>query len=179
MEGRLQTRLDALQQMLGHARLWRALAWCWAVAAATGVAALVVQGLMGWGFTRTWALPLVVGAAMAGIMLMRRKGRLNDVVALIREIEPAQPQVRHLLSAAAEQTPDEASGTLGFLQMRVIEEALAHPRQVVWRQQLSGGCCSPRSVMAARCWRCWRSCSRCTDSPPNQLLARGSRMRSR
>ena len=55
---------------------------------------------------------------------------------LIREIEPEQPQVRHLLSAAAEQRPDEASGSLGFLQMRVIEEALAHPRHAVWRQQL-------------------------------------------
>ena len=73
MEGRLQARLDALQQMLRRARLWRALAWCWAAAAAAGVAALAVQALIGRGFTRIWALPLIVGVAMAGIMFVRRK----------------------------------------------------------------------------------------------------------
>ncbi len=137
MEARLQTQLGALGQMLRRARLWRALASCWAVAAAVGLALFVIQSLMGRELHRNiWVLPMIVGLAMAVGVFMRRKGQADDVRDLICKIEPDQPEVRHLLSAAAEQRPVEASGALGFLQLRVIEEVLAHPRQAVWRQQL-------------------------------------------
>ena len=43
MEARLQTQLGPLGQMLRHARLCRALASCWAVAAAVGLALFVIK----------------------------------------------------------------------------------------------------------------------------------------
>ena len=62
MEARLQTQLGALAQMLRRARLWRALASCWAVAAAVGLALLVIQSLMGREFhLKLWVMPLAVG----------------------------------------------------------------------------------------------------------------------
>jgi hypothetical protein len=137
MEARLQTQLGALGQMIRRARLWRALASCWAVAAAVGLALVVIQGLMGREFHRNiWVLPLTIGLAMAVVVLTRRNGQADDIRDLIRKIEPNQLEVRHLLSAAAEQRPAGASGALGFLQLRVIEEVLTHPRQAVWRQHL-------------------------------------------
>ena len=47
MEARLQTQLGALAQMLRRARLWRALASCWAAASAVGLTLLVIQSQIG------------------------------------------------------------------------------------------------------------------------------------
>ena len=137
MEARLQTQLGALAQMLRRARLLRALASCWAVAAAVGLALLVIQSLMGRELPlKLWVLPLAVGMALAGVVFLRQKQQADESSDLIRNLEPHEPEVRHLLSAAAEQRPAGASGAFSFLQLRVIEEALAHPRQEVWRRQL-------------------------------------------
>jgi hypothetical protein len=120
-----------------HARLFRALAICWAIAAAVGVALFVAEAMIGRAFHRqAWVVPLTVGVIMAGVVVLRQKERDDDFLELIRQIEPRHPEVQHLLSAAAEQRPANVSAAFNFLQLRVIEEALAHPRQVVWRRQL-------------------------------------------
>ena len=137
MEARLQTQLSALAQVLHRARLWRALASCWAVAAAVGLTLLVIQSLMGREFhLKLWVVPLAVGIALAGIVCLRQRQQAYDALDVIRNLEPHQPEVRHLLAAAAEQRAAGAPSGFGFLQLRVIEEVLAHPRQKVWRRQL-------------------------------------------
>jgi hypothetical protein len=137
MEARLQTQFGALAQILRRTRLWRALASRWAVAAAVGLALFVIQSLTGREFhLKLWVMPLTVGMVLAGIVFMRPKQQANDTLDLIRNLEPHQPEVRHLLSAAAEQRPAGATDGFSFLQLRAIEEALAHPRREVWRRQL-------------------------------------------
>ncbi len=137
MEARLQTQLGPLAKMLRHARLCRALAICWALAAAAGLALFVIEILSGRVFFQEgWLVPLVLAVILAGVVFIRQKRVADDFPDVIRKIEPRQPEVQHLLSAAAEQRPAGASGLFSFLQLRVIEEALAHPRQAVWRQQL-------------------------------------------
>jgi hypothetical protein len=136
MEARLQNRLGALVQMRRRARRWRALTICWAVAAALGLALLVIQSLMARGsHPNLWFVPLVIGLALAGIVFIRQKQRSDAIPDLIRNLEPHQAGLRHLLSAAAEQTAAGASDGFSFMQLRVIEEALAHPRQKDWRRQ--------------------------------------------
>jgi hypothetical protein len=137
METRLQIRLGPLAKMLRLTRLFRALTICWAAAAAAGLALLVLQILIGGSFHRqTWVVPLIVGVIMAGVVFLRKKERPDDFLDVVRNIEPRQPEVQHLLSAAAEQTPAKGSTAFSFLQLRVIEEVLAHPRQADWRRQL-------------------------------------------
>jgi hypothetical protein len=139
MERRLQSQFEALSRIVRHARFFRALALSWAAAAALGFAIVVAQSLVGREFHRKiWVLPPALGALMAGIVYLRRNRRTEDLPDLIRKIDPDQPEVQHLLSAAAEQRPAGASGTFGFLQWRVIEEVLRHPRRSVWRRQLEG-----------------------------------------
>ena len=133
MERRLQSRLDPLARMLRHARLFRALAICWAVAAAVGLLLFLMEVLLGRALEQpVWIIPAVVGLMMAGLVLLRRTGQVD----VIREMEPDQPEVKHLLAAASEQRAAPASGAFSFLQLRVIDEALAHPRQAAWREQL-------------------------------------------
>jgi len=134
MEARLQSRLGDLAHLRRRARLWRALAGCWAAGAVVGFALLLTPGIAALG--HLWVIPLLAGIIAGVVVLAVGKYRLGEVQELINELEPQEPGLRHLLSAAAEQRPAEASGSLGFLQLRVIEEALAHPRQEVWRRQL-------------------------------------------
>ena len=136
-EPRLQNRLEGLAQLQRRAGLLVALAKCWAVGAVVGLALLIAQRMTGWDYHRKdWIAPLAAGVALAvGVCLRRNRGR-DDIVGLVQILEPGQPELRHLLSAAVEQRAGEGSGGFGFLQMRVIEEVLAHPRQAVWRRQL-------------------------------------------
>jgi hypothetical protein len=130
METRLKNQLDSLAQALRRARLWRALSICWALAAGVG---LILLGLRCY----VWVAPLLLGLALAGIAWRRFKKRPDDFRDLIGQIEPQESEVRHLLSAATEQNAGDASGAFTFLQWRVIDEALSHPRHHVWRQQLN------------------------------------------
>jgi hypothetical protein len=137
MENRLQNTFGAMAQMLRRARLWRALTICWTAAAVAGFALYATLLFTGQEFGRyAWVIPLTTGIILACFALLRQRKRADEIPDLIREIEQRQPEVRHLLSAAAEQKPAEASGAFGYLQLRVIEEALAHPAQVLWRRQL-------------------------------------------
>jgi hypothetical protein len=137
MEARLQSRLEALAQLLRRARLCRALAISWAAAAAAGLVLFVIQILSGREFHKNvWIVPPILGIIMAGIVLRRRRAGDHEILDLIREMESDRPEVRHLISTAAEQKADEESVAFGFLQLRVIEEALAHPRRDAWLQQL-------------------------------------------
>jgi hypothetical protein len=137
MDPRLQIRLAPFARMLRQARLSRDLAVCWGVAAIVGVALFLLQVLVGRIFHYPiWIIPLAVGVVMAGMVFLRESKRTDDVLEVIRAIEPGQPDVRHLLSAAAEQKPVAGSGSFTFLQFRVIHEALTHPRHAVWLQQL-------------------------------------------
>ena len=56
------------------------------------------------------------------------------------------PHVRHLLATASEQEPDSESGEFGFLQLRVIEEALAHPQASLWADQMARRTSSARNA---------------------------------
>jgi hypothetical protein len=137
MEPRLQTRFDALEELQRRARFFRALAACWALAAAVGLAILVVQGLFGRALLRQiWILPPGLGALLAAVVYLRRDRGIDDLAGLIRKVAQDQPEVQHLLSTAAEQRPTESSGVFGFLQLRVVEEVLRHPSQTIWRRQM-------------------------------------------
>jgi hypothetical protein len=85
---------------------------------------------------KLWFTPLVVGMVLAGFVFLRQKQQGAEILDLIRNLEPDHPEVRHLLAAAAEQRTAGAPGGFSFLQIRVIEEVLAHPRQKVWGRQL-------------------------------------------
>jgi hypothetical protein len=128
MEARLYFQFNFLKKLFRRARLLRSLAACWAIAAAVGIILFLIH-------VEIWILPVAIGIALAVVVLARRKNGQGDFVELVREIDP-DPQVQYLLSAATEQRAGKESGAFGFLQLRVIDEALKHPRQVEWRMQL-------------------------------------------
>jgi hypothetical protein len=137
MEERLQTRFGGMAHTLHRWRRFRALAICWIVAGALAVGLLVLQGFTGQeAHPYLWLVPPLFGIVLAGLVLLRRQKPADEVREFVRELERREPEVRHLLAAAAEQKPVEDSGAFSFLQLRVIDEVLAHPRQVEWRRHL-------------------------------------------
>lgn len=137
IEPHLQSRVAPLARMVRAARILRLLAIGWAVAAAVGGVIVLTDILAGKVFTQPlWIAPLAVGVVGMIVILSRQRQIPGDYTEVIRKIDPEQPDTRHLLSAALEQRPSHNSGEFSFLQLRVIREALLHPRQSLWHQRL-------------------------------------------
>jgi hypothetical protein len=137
MEPRLQNQLGALEFNLRRARFWRQLALCWAAMAGVELALLLIHGVTGWNVRPVWWLTLVGGLIAAWAVWNRERRRPADFQALVAAIAREFPEVRHLLSTAVEQEPNSESGEFGFLQLRVIEEALAHRHAILWEEQIA------------------------------------------
>lgn len=131
MERRLQKQLGAMESTLRRARLCRQLAFCWAAIAVALLLLFVTHCVTGWDTRLMRWLVLAGGLGAAYFIWRREQRRPADFRALVATIERENPVVRHLLSTAAEQDPDE-SGRFGFLQLRVIEQVLTHRDRILW-----------------------------------------------
>jgi len=143
MEPRLRNELDAAERTLRRARFWRELRFCWLGTGALGVLLLLLQGFSGWTSPLLWILPLLGGIIGTGVVWQRHVNRTADFASLIATIEREYPDLRHLLSAAAEQEP-EADG-FRYLQLRVVDEVLAHPQSESWKRGLEQNLASAQS----------------------------------
>ena len=135
MDVRLLRQLDLVAAR--YRALWfrSLLAAGWAAAAAVGVA-LWLSGSAAFG-----PLPLLttlaVGWLGAAVYLAARTAR--DPAWIARRVEAAFPELRSCLLAAVEQRPELPNGRFGYLQGRVIHEALDHSRRHDWPQLVSNG----------------------------------------
>ena len=134
MESRLQRQLGAMESTLRRARLRRRLAFCWAAMAVAALLLFLIHGFTGRDTRLVWWLVLAGGLGAAYFIWRREQRRPADFRAIVATIERENPDVRHLLSTAAEQEPDE-SGRFGFLQLRVIEQVLTHPDRILWERR--------------------------------------------
>jgi hypothetical protein len=137
MESRLQNQLGALELRLRRTRLWRRLAFCWAATAGAELALFLFRSFTSWNTRPLSWLALIGGLTVAWILWQRERRRSADFRALVAFIAQENPAVRHLLLTALEQEPDAKSGGFGYLQLRVIEEALTHPHTILWEQEIS------------------------------------------
>lgn len=115
----------------------KALSKCWLGFTVAGLIVLVLHWFFGVSIPH--ALPVLAGAAVltAGIIIARR-GRLKVALREIaRRVERDDPQLNSLLLAALEQEPDAQTGTLSFLQLRVIRQALEANRKAPWHQRFT------------------------------------------
>lgn len=133
MEPRLQKEIASLERTLRRARFLRDLMAGWLAAAAVALIFLLVQNFSGWISHIQWLVPLLMAVAAAVVAWRRHAVRQPGPRAVVSAIEHEHPELRHLLSAAAEQEPDLESGEFRYLQLRVVEEALQQPGPEAWR----------------------------------------------
>jgi hypothetical protein len=144
MEARLQRELAAREQTLRQTRFARELTRACLASAVLAAMLLLVRIFTGWKSPILFFVPLAVGLVVLVIVRLRAARVSHDPRTVISALEQEHPELRHLLSAAAEQKPDPVSGEYRYLQLRVVEEVLRHPRRILWKQDLEA------KLMAAR-----------------------------
>jgi hypothetical protein len=108
----------------------------WFLAAVFGIAIIAADRLWGWSSPVEPAFLLIV-TVFATIVVLIKSGSLEpDYKKLARSIEMHNPELKATLLTAIEQKPKDLGGELGYLQERVIGEALAHARTHNWIESI-------------------------------------------
>ena len=136
MERRLHDQLARFDGMLRGARVSRQLSIVWILLAAAGVGVLAIKKFAGVQVSLLWWAICICAGISAVVILRRHSRRAADLNRVVGLLERRHPELRHLLSAAAEQQADPESGTFNFLQRRVIDEILQHRERWAWQREL-------------------------------------------
>ncbi|UCD00216.1 MAG: hypothetical protein JSW66_10105 [Phycisphaerales bacterium] len=137
IEQALRKRLQPIVKRRRRLYLAFRLSACWLGAALTGIGLLAIDWLWGWksSFANS---ALCVTTVLATAVVLYRSFRIGpDYKAVARDIERRHPDLRALLLAAVEQEPQEPDGQFGYLQERVIGEAVRHAVRHDWLRSVS------------------------------------------
>ena len=110
---------------------------CWSIAAILGIGLIIVNRYFGWKSSiANWALS--ISTVLATLYAFYRSRRMQpDYKAVARYIERQNPDLKALLLAAIEQQPIRPDGQFGYLQDRVIGEAVRHATKHDWLKSIS------------------------------------------
>ncbi|MBI4662701.1 MAG: hypothetical protein HY735_28135 [Verrucomicrobia bacterium] len=134
-EATLRAQLAPIVQSYRRFQLWRGLTHCWGWAALAGAALLLLYGTLGWWIPILMPLLLAATLIAASIIWVRTRRLAPAHRWIAQQIEAENPKLNTVLLAAVEQEPDSATGEFGYLQQRVIEEALAQNQKQPWIQK--------------------------------------------
>ncbi|MDT8302068.1 MAG: DUF4175 family protein [Sedimentisphaerales bacterium] len=116
--------------------MWR-LSVYWFIAGIIGVALVSADWLLGWNsLIVNWGL--CIATLLATVLALYKYSQMHiDYRAVARNIEQQHPDMQALLLAAIEQEPQGFGGQLGYLQERVIGDALRHADKHDWLRSIS------------------------------------------
>jgi hypothetical protein len=136
IEKTLRYHLQPLVQRRQGLHRARRLAYCWLICAGLGLVLLAADWL--WGWPSPWALAALglIAAVSTGWILFRSYQDRPNYQVMARTIEQQHPDARALILAAIEQTPQGLSNQLGYLQEKVIKEAVLHATRHDWGQSI-------------------------------------------
>ncbi len=117
--------------------LLRRLAISWLIAALVGVALIAANYLWGWYWPFANYVLCFATVSVSIIIWYRLRHIEPDYKSIARTIEEQNPDLKATLLTAMEQEPQEPFGKLGYLQERVVGEALAHAKNHSWTQSIS------------------------------------------
>ncbi len=132
----LRSRLEPVTSRQRQHHFWRGLAGGWLIAALFALVVLGVQRALGWA--SPLAIPIVglIGIGIALLAGIRAARGFNHLTAA-REVERAHPELEGLVLTAAQQHADP-DVPLGYLQRRVLRDAVAHSRTHSWPAVVPG-----------------------------------------
>ncbi len=137
IEEALRKRLRPIVNRRRRLHLAYLLSAFWLVAALIGIGLISVNRY--WGLkspVANWAL--CISTVLATLYALYRSRRMRpDYKAVARHIERQNPDLQALLLAALEQEPKQPDGQFGYLQDRVIGEAVRHATKHDWLKSIS------------------------------------------
>jgi len=137
IEEALRRRLRPIVNRRRRLHLAYFLSVCWVIAAAVGIGLIIANRYLGWkSSVANWTLCISTG--LVTLYAIYRTRRMQpDYKAVARHIERKNPDLKALLLAAVEQQPNQSDGRFGYLQDRVIGEAVRHATKHDWLQSIS------------------------------------------
>ncbi|MBW7989736.1 MAG: hypothetical protein FVQ84_06950 [Planctomycetes bacterium] len=116
--------------------MWRLSAY-WFIAGIIGVSLVIADWLWGWNsLIANWVL--CISTLLATVLALYKYSQIHlDYRAVARNVEQQHPDMQALLLAAIEQQPQGLGGQLGYLQERVIGDALRHADKYDWLRSIS------------------------------------------
>ncbi|HWB09443.1 MAG TPA: hypothetical protein VG826_09475 [Pirellulales bacterium] len=132
MEQRLRHQLEKVATRFRRLRFWRSLATAWLSAAAVGLVLLALNRFGDWYLPSPVAVVCGLAIVGAGLCLWAANRRARDYRWVAQRVEAAYPELKSCLFAAMEQRPTLPGGRFGFLQDRVIRQALNHAYGHPW-----------------------------------------------
>ena len=115
---------------------WR-LSACWFISGLIGIILIAANWLWGWNSpVVNWVL-CILTLLVTVIILYKYSHMHPDYKAVARNIEKQHPEMQALLLAAIEQQPQGLGGQFGYLQERVIGEAVRHAVKYDWLRSIS------------------------------------------
>ncbi|MHC4510773.1 MAG: hypothetical protein ACYTAO_17760, partial [Planctomycetota bacterium] len=137
IEQALRKRLQPTVKRRRRLYLACRLSACWLGAALVAIGLLAADWLWGWksSFANS---ALCITTVLVTIVVLYRSFRIGpDYKAVARDIERRHPDLRALLLAAVEQERQQPDGQFGYLQERVIGEAVRHAVRHDWLRSIS------------------------------------------
>jgi hypothetical protein len=137
IEEALRRRLRPIVNRRRRLHLAYLLSVCWVVAAVIGIGLIVASRYLGWKSPiANWTL--CISTVLATLYAIYKSRRMQpDYKAVARHIERQNPDLKALLLAAIEQQPNKSDGQFGYMQDRVIGEAVRHATKHDWLQSIS------------------------------------------
>jgi hypothetical protein len=133
----LRKRLQPIVRRRRRLHLAYFLLVCWIIATLIGIGLIAINRYWGWKSPiADWAL--FVTTVLATLYAFYKSRRMQpDYKAVARHIEQQNPDLKALLLAAIEQEPEKPGGRFGYLQDRVIGEAVRHATKHDWLKSIS------------------------------------------
>jgi len=137
IEEALRKRLRPIVKRRRRLHLAYFLSVCWIAAALLGIGLISANWFWGWKSpVANWVL--CISTSLATLYALYRSRRMRpDYKAVARHIELQNPDMQALLLAAIEQEPEQSDGHFGYLQDRVIGEAVRHATKHDWLRSIS------------------------------------------
>jgi len=137
IEEALRKRLRPIVKRRRRLHMAYFLSVCWIIAALVGIGLIIASRYWEWKSpAANWAL--CISTVLATLYALYRSHRMQpDYRAVARHIERQNPDLKALLLAAIEQQPQQPDGQFGYLQDRVIGEAVRHATKHDWLKSIS------------------------------------------
>ena len=139
IEDALRRQLQPIADRRRRLYLARRLSVCWLICALVGAGLLGAAWLWGWESSSAPAALSIAALVATGWIIHGSRRLQPDYLALARVIEQQHPDLQALLLAAIEQEPHGPDGQMGYLQQRVITEAVTHATGHDWLYSISSG----------------------------------------
>ncbi len=132
MDLQLRQRLERVAARVRHLRFATRMALMWLVAAAIGLAILLIAKQQGWVLGPTWSRGIAISSLVIALLLwVLTRLRRPNLVDTAQQIEQSYPSLNERLLAAISQKPQTEQG-FGYLQKQLIQSTVDHDREHGW-----------------------------------------------